>query len=93
MTDAPFPFDDDREYLPPAVSQARAAVLEAVRTLMHADPDGWPEHLAQVAGVACGLNGWSLDRLAEGITQVAGVAHRLEIERREDTDPPGLSMN
>ena len=73
------------------VMAARERTLQAIKVLMEADPEGWPEHLAQVAGAACGLQCWSMDLLADASTQVAGMAHRLEAERRDDQDGPSVN--
>ena len=73
------------------VLAARERTLQAIKALMEADPEGWPEHLAHVAGAACGLHCWSMDLLADAATQVAGMAHRLEAERRDEEDGPSVN--
>ena len=73
------------------IRAARERTLQAIKVLMESDPEGWPEHLAQVAGAACGLQCWSMDLLADATTQVAGMAHRLEAERRDDEDVPSVN--
>lgn len=73
------------------VMAARERTLQAIKVLMEADPEGWPEHLAEVAGAACGLQCWSMDLLADAATQVAGMAHRLEGERRDEEDGPSVN--
>lgn len=70
---------------------ARERTVQAVRALMAADPEGWPEHLAHVAGAACGLHCESMDLLVDAANQVAGMAHRLEAERREAEDGPSMN--
>ncbi len=59
----------------------RERALQAIRVLMEADPEGWPEHLAAVAGIACGQDCESLDLLADASVQVAARAHKGRYER------------
>ena len=70
---------------------ARERMVQAVRALMEADPEGWPTQLAHLAGAACGLHCESMDLLVDAATHVTGMAHRLEADRREAED--GLSQN
>ena len=73
------------------VKAARERTLQAIKMLMEADPEGWPEHLAQVAGAACGLHCWSLNLFSDAAAQVAGMAHRLEAERQDEMDGPSVN--
>ena len=70
---------------------AKEHALHAIKVLIEADPDGWPEHLAHAAGAACGLQCGSLDLLADAATQIAGMAHRLEAERRDEEEGPSVN--
>ena len=85
--------DDDGGTSPcdAGVMAARERTMQAIKVLMEADPEGWPEHLAEVAGAACALQCWSMDLLADAATQVAGMAHRLETERRDEQDGPSIN--
>lgn len=62
----------------------RERALYAIRALMESDPDGWPEHLASVAGIACGQNCENLDLLADAAVQVAARAHKRRYDRSRE---------
>jgi hypothetical protein len=70
------------------VMTARERTLQAIKLHMKADPEGWPEHLAQVADTACGLHCWSMNLHSDAAAQVAGMSRRLEAERRDEMDGP-----
>ena len=65
---------------------ARERTLQAIRSLMEADPEGWPEHLASVAGIACEQDCESLDLLADASVQVAARAHKRRYDRRSESN-------
>lgn len=73
------------------VMAARERTLQAIKVLTEADPEDWPEHLAEVAGAACGLHCGNMNLFADAATQVAGLAHRLEAERRDEMDGPSVN--
>lgn len=60
---------------------ARERALYAILALVEIDPEGWPEHLASVAGIACDQDRASLDLLADASVQVAAKAHKRRYDR------------
>ena len=65
---------------------ARERALYAIRALMESDPEGWPELLASVAGIACEQDCGSLDLLADASVQVAARAHKRRYDRSRENN-------
>lgn len=68
--------------LPAGVVAARDQLHMALRQLMHADPEGWPAHLAQVIGTETGVDE---DSLGAVLFEV-GEIHDLAMTVAEDKD-------
>lgn len=67
-----------------ADDSARESLRQAIVDLIRCRPEDWPEIVANQAGVACGLNTWALDLLADASVQVAATAHQFQNEADAD---------
>ena len=75
--------------VPNIIARLRAD-LEQLRD---ADPNGWPETLAELAGDVGNMRPWTMDLFCDAATQVAATAHRLANERGDELEPDEVGLN
>jgi hypothetical protein len=65
----------------------------AMMALKRANPEGWPESVATVAGAVAGLDTVQLDLLADSAVQVAATAHLLAQDADDEMPPAQTDVN